>query len=98
MRPSTSSQLEYRLRQALVLVLRQGTRCDGEVAGTSTQYRPERRQPRRCLCAVASVPAALSVLTVGQLKGPWPKYALRLEYDAAPNRMPYLQGCAPPVL
>ncbi|KAH8124481.1 hypothetical protein LI328DRAFT_156204 [Trichoderma asperelloides] len=97
-RPSTSCQLEYRQRQALVP--RQGTRCGGDVAGTGTgtQCRPERRQPRRCPCAVASVPAALSVLTVGQLKGPWPKYALRLEYDAAPNRMPYLQGCAPPVL
>ncbi|GFP52736.1 hypothetical protein TASIC1_0001088800 [Trichoderma asperellum] len=97
-RPSTSCQLEYRQRQALVP--RQGTRCGGDVAGTGTgtQCRPERRQPRRCPCAVASVPAALSVLTVGQLKGPWPKYALLLEYDAAPNRMPYLQGCAPPVL
>jgi hypothetical protein len=77
------------LRQAL---LQHGTAqyrhrhrdCDGEVAGI--RY------------AVASVPAALSVLTVERPKDPWPKYALRLEYDAAPNRMPYLQGCAPPVL
>ncbi|EHK40623.1 hypothetical protein TRIATDRAFT_286253 [Trichoderma atroviride IMI 206040] len=102
-RPS-SWRLEDRLRQALVqapvhaLAQYKVATATARLRVAGTQRRPERRQPRRSLCALASVPAALSVLTVGRPKGPWPKYALRLEYDAAPNRMSYLQGCAPPVL